>query len=111
MINKKLVATLSLAALLALPIIASAVIIPNPPGGNLTIQTTVDLILGFMWKVFVAAFFIFLFISAFFFLSAQGEPEGIAKARQALIWAVAALVVAIVTFSIPAIILFLFQGA
>ncbi|OGZ66429.1 MAG: hypothetical protein A3C50_02480 [Candidatus Staskawiczbacteria bacterium RIFCSPHIGHO2_02_FULL_43_16] len=111
MINKKLVTSVSLAALLVLPLIVSAVVIPAAPGGNLTVVTALDLVLGFMWIIFVAAFFIFLFIASFFFLSAQGEPEGIAKARQALIWAVVSLVIAIVSFSIPKIITTLFQGA
>lgn len=113
MINKKLVATMSLVALLILPIMASAapVVIPPQPVGGFSIEVIVGKILGIMWQLFVAAFFIFLFIAAFYFLTAQGEPEGIAKARQALIWAVASLVIAIVSFSIPAIIVALFTAS
>ena len=107
--NKKLIASLSLTALLALPILASAVVVPGTPAGGLTtIPQLIDPVLNIMWQIFIFIFFVMLLVAAFMFLTAQGEPEGVKKARDMLIWSAVAFAVAILAFSIPRILAALF---
>jgi hypothetical protein len=103
--NKKLIISFALTALIVLPVTAMAVTIPAAPGGTLTDFATIATnILGLMWKVFIVLFFIILFVAAFLFLTAQGDPGKLTTARQALIWAAVSLAIAVITFSLPTII-------
>ncbi|MDO8530087.1 MAG: hypothetical protein Q7S10_01645 [bacterium] len=110
--NKKIITSLTSAALFALPLMALAVQIPAAPQGTLTSVTElINPILDLMWQVFIALAFIMVFIAAFLFITANGDPGKLASARQALIWSAVAVGIGIAAFSIPIIIASLFGGA
>ena len=100
--NKKLIISSSLAALMVLPALALAFNpgpIPNAVPG-LSVNGLVDVIFSILWPVAVAFFIIMFVIAGFLFATAQGEPEGIKKARQSVIWGVVGVVVALIAWSI-----------
>lgn len=110
--NKKLVTSLTSAVLFALPVMALAVQIPPTPQGTLTSVTQlINPILNLMWQVFIALAFIMVFIAAFLYITANGDPGKLTNARNALIWAAVAVGIGIAAFSIPIIIANLFGGA
>ena len=110
--NKKIIASLTSAVLFALPVMALAIgPLPAEPQGTLTsVVGLINPVLTLMWQVFIALAFIMVFISAFLFITAQGDAEKLGSARQALIWAAVAIAVGIASFSIPFIIYNLFPG-
>ncbi len=103
--NKKLIVLLSSTILFVLPIVAFGF----NPGGTpntviLNVTQIVNIILDFIWPIF-AGFAVIMFLYAgFLFLTASGEAEKIANARQALLWGTVGVVVGLIAFSIPFII-------
>ncbi len=104
--NKKLVAATTLAVMFALPFAAMAFNAGPPPATNagLSIGSVIDLVVGFIWPVIMIAVIILYTIAAFMFFTAQGNPEKVNDARQAVIWAVAGTVVLFLAWSIPFIV-------
>jgi len=104
--NKKLV-TLVSSAMVLLPVIALADINPGPaPVGNpsINVVNVVNAILNFIWPLFIGFAVIMLLVAGFMFLTARGEAEQVATARNAVIWGMVGIVVGILAFSIPFII-------
>jgi|SRR3989344_1351388 len=103
--NKKLVSTIIHAALL-LPVAAMAFNPGEVPNAapSLTVNQLVDLIFAILWPVAVAFFIIMFIMASFQFFTAQGDPEGIAKARNFVLWGIVGVVVALLAFSIPFIV-------
>jgi hypothetical protein len=61
-------------------------------------------ILNNLWIIFTAIAVIMFVIAGILFLTASGAPEKLTQARSALIWGVVGIVVAIIAYSIIAII-------
>ena len=104
--NKKIVTSLSAIALLALPVIASAILIPAEPGVTSVSITTfiTNAFANVIWPIFFAIILIYVLIIGFLFLSAQGDPSKVATARQALLWGVIGLVVFALAYSLLSIV-------
>ena len=104
--NKKLIAATALTMLLASP----AMILAFDDGGlpnqvpGLDIGTLIDVLFGIVWPVVVAFAIIAFIVAAFLFMTAQGDATKIAQGRSAVIWGVVGVVVALLAFSIPAIV-------
>lgn len=104
--NKKLIASAVSAMVLALP----SMMLAFNPGGipnavpGLSINTLVDVVFSIIWPVVVAFVIIVFIISAFIFLTAQGDPAKVAQGRLAVIWGVVGVVVALLAWSIPFIV-------
>ena len=110
------IAVLSLTIFIAIFIANTAVALPPPtPRGGVpvpatdvsSIQTIFDRIvnlLGWVYTIFfvIAAFFILF--AAFTYLTAKGDPEKVKGARDQIIYAAIAIVVALLAFSIDQII-------
>lgn len=108
--NKNLIVLFSLIGLLLLPAFAAQGLAwPNTPGGGIVSFPVLTMqILNLMWQIFLVIFFILLFVSAFLFLTAQGDEGKLTTARQALIWAAVSFGIAVLTFSIPGILATMF---
>lgn len=91
---------LSSAVALLLPFVAFA----YPSLNGFTICSLVAGIENVIWIVFGAIAVIMFVVAGILFLTAGGDPEKIQKARSALIWGVAGVVVGIIAFSILAIV-------
>jgi len=89
---KKIVLTLLLISFLLLPVVGSAEIIPAPEIGFLI---GLDRIVNIIFTILVAAAVIFVMIGAFQLLSAGGDTEKIGEGRQKILYAVIAVVVAL----------------
>jgi len=89
---KKIVLTLLLISFLLLPVVGSAAIIPAPEIGFLI---GLDRIENIIFTILVAAAVIFVMIGAFQLLSAGGDTEKIGEGRQKILYAVIAVVVAL----------------
>jgi len=71
--------------------------------GTVTISDLFANVLDFVWMLF-AGLAVILFIAAgLLFLMAQGKPEGVERAKAAVIWGTVGVIVAIVAFSIVTI--------
>ena len=109
--NKKLIITASTAALLALPLIGLAFTAGPSPivdagAPPLSIEDLIQKIFDFVWPILVAFVIIMFIVSAFLFITAQGDPAKIGQGRQAIIWGVVGIVVLILAYSI----LFIVKG-
>ena len=94
--NKKILTVILLAIVLFLPVAAYAI------ANN--IQSLGAAIANVAWVVFGVIVIVCFIIAGVLFLAAQGDPVKIAKARSALLWGIAGVVVGIVAFSIIKII-------
>jgi len=105
--SKKIIALVSSGVLLALPLASVlAIRIGDPPPGAFagSIVALVNIILNFIWPLFVGFAVIMFIVAGFMFLTARGDPEKTDTARQAILWGVVGIVVGILAFSIPFII-------
>ncbi len=109
------VLVLGLLAVAAAPSALAAVGCPLPPCGSDVspttgpaftdlIQTIFNVVFGIL--VIVAAFF--LLFAAFEYITAQGEQEKIHKAKNTIVYAIVALVVAILAWGLPRVVLSFF---
>lgn len=99
--NKKLVALGTSALLLVFPLAALAF---GGQPGPVNIIGAIDNILGSVWVIFTAVAVLAFLIAGFMFLTSRGDPSGVSKARDAVIWGAAGVVVAIIAFSVVGII-------
>jgi len=90
---------------LFLPVLALAQFVPPvlgavPAGGIIGI---VNISLTLVWIIFVAIAVIMFVVAGIQFLTAQGDPSKIATARQSVIWGSVGIVVALIAFSVIAV--------
>jgi len=104
--NKKLAVVLSAAVLLAMPAIMLADINPGtaPNAQSLNVTQIINIVLNFLWPIFVGFAVIMFLVAGFYFMTAQGDPGKIANARSFVLWAIVGVVVGVLAFSIPFII-------
>ena len=104
--NKKIIALVSSVSLIALPLVAMADINPGPAPDqqNISVTQIVNLVLNFIWPLFVGFAVIMFLIAGFVFLTSQGDPAKVQVARQAVLWGVVGVVIGVIAFSIPFII-------
>jgi hypothetical protein len=57
-----------------------------------------------LWPAVVGLTVVMIVYAGIMFITASGDPERLTKAKAAVIWAVVGLVVAILAYSVPAII-------
>ncbi len=100
--NKKLVALTS-AVMLAAPLAIFAIVQPNTPNTlvGFSVIGLVNTVLNFIWPVFIGFAVIMFIVAAFYFITAQGEAEKVAEARQFVIWGIVGVAVGILAFTIP----------
>ncbi len=97
--NKGNLAKIIIAGALLLPIAALAVDAGTPPAGGLNISGLYNAIKIAAWSVFAIVALVMFVIAGSLFLTAAGSPEKIQQARQAFLWGIAGVVVAIIAYS------------
>lgn len=99
--NKKLILS-ALACLAVLPIAVLALVFPDQPTGATpwNILNVISITVGLVWWVFVGIVVIMFIVAGVMFLIAKGDPAGVEKARQAVIWGTAGVVVAIAGYGL-----------
>ena len=104
--NKKIATLLSSGALLALPLITLADITPGPAPNtqNLDVTQIINIVLNFIWPIFIGFAVLMFLIAGFQFLVAQGDPGKISSARTSILWGIIGVVVGVIAFSLPFII-------
>lgn len=104
--SKKLAILFASTVLLASPLVILADINPGlaPDFQNLSVTQIVNIVLNFIWPLFVGFAVIMFLVAGFMFLTAQGAPEKIATARMSILWGVIGVVIGIIAFSIPFIV-------
>jgi len=100
--NKKLFISSASLALLALPTLILAFNPGEIPTSNpsLNINQLIDILFSILWPVAVAFFIVMFVIAGFTFATAGGDPDKQKQARDAVIYGVVGVVVALVAFSI-----------
>ncbi|MCX6720112.1 MAG: hypothetical protein NTV36_03350 [Candidatus Staskawiczbacteria bacterium] len=102
--TKKIVSVVAITMAL-LPLLAFAYTAPVEPTGGLTsIGTLVTNVLGLIWPAFIGLAVIMIIVAGLLFITSNGAPEKISQARMSLLWAIVGIVVAILAYSLPAII-------
>ncbi len=71
-------------------------------GGNLV--TTIQALTNWFFVVFLLLAVIFVILAAFQFLSGGGDPQAVNQARQKLIWAAVAVIVATMARALPTVV-------
>lgn len=89
-------------------LIPAVALAQTPPTKPITtaagITTLLDTIAGWMFAIFLALAVIFLIYAAFLYLTAAGNEGKVSSARNALIYSVVAIVVAVVAGGVPQIV-------
>lgn len=101
---KKIALTLVSLSALVLPVLALAQVGGTPPTIATDLTTIGQKIADAIWIVFTIIAVIMFVVAGILFVTSQGNPEKVAQARQALIWGVAGVVVAILAFVIITVI-------
>jgi|SRR3989338_1437783 len=103
--NKKLITSVTASLLLALPaLILAATLVPEPTTYSGDLPVVISNIISLIWPVFAGFSVIMFIVAAFLFITAQGEPGKVSKAKDAVIYGSVGVVVALISFSIPFII-------
>lgn len=97
---KKIALTLITIGAIALPIIALAQIGGAPPQISTDLTTLGQKIANAVWIVFTIIAVVMFVIAGVLFMTAQGDPDKVQKARSAFLWGVAGVVVGIIAFTI-----------
>ena len=104
--NKKLIAASVLTFLLATPVVMLA-FNPGPQPNTVTglsIGDLIDIVFSILWPIAIAFFIVMFVLAGFQFLTARGNPEQVAQARQFVIWGLVGVAVALLAWSIPFVI-------
>jgi len=97
---KKIILTLALVSLAIAPIAVFA----QPSTTISSIDNLIDSVKTMAWTVFGGLAVIMFVVAGIMFLTAQGDPEKVKSARNAFIWGVVGVVVAIMAYSIISIV-------
>ena len=68
------------------------------------VLSLIELVASWVFAIFVAVSIVFIVMGAFEFVTAQGDPAKITKARQSLIFAVIGIAIALMAFAIPRVV-------
>lgn len=97
-LNKKIISVATL-LLFALPSAAFAALCPTDQGGSVWFNCVLTNLLNIVvWPVFITAAIIMFIYAGILFLTAQGEPDKLSKARHAVIWAAVGIAVGILGY-------------
>ena len=102
--TKKVLTALTLASLLVVPVMALAAAPGAPVEGSLDEDDLRDNILSFVWWLFAIIALVCFVIAGILFLTAGGSAEKIAQAKTAVIYGVVGIAIAIIGYSIVAIV-------
>lgn len=110
--NKKILfSAISLSVLMLLPVAvfsapfdAGVRPVVNVGANDQILTTIVTRIISLIWEAFIAFAIIMFIVAGFQFLAAQGEPDGVGKAKKSVLWGVIGLIVGILAFLLPFIV-------
>lgn len=95
-------------SVIAIPLLVGAQVIEQSPVAPVTTVTGVIGVLNFILRILYTIFFIvaaiFLIIAGFTYLTAAGDPEKVGKAKNQLIYAIVAIVIALLAVGIRGIV-------
>lgn len=102
---KKTLLNLALIGTLILPVAAAAQVGGQPPNvTGLDLVGIGNIIADAAWVIFTILAVVMFVVAGIMFLTAQGDPEKVKNARNAFLWGVAGIVVAILAFGIITIV-------
>jgi heme/copper-type cytochrome/quinol oxidase subunit 2 len=102
---KKILLSLALLGMLVLPALTMAQIGGSPPNvENLSLERVGQIIADAVWIIFTIIAVVMFVVAGIMFLTASGDAEKIKTARNAFLWGVAGVVVAIIAFGIISIV-------
>ena len=87
---KKILASLTL-GLILLPMVALA---QAPPSASGTVVGTIQIVIDWLFYLLIFAAVVVIILAAYNFLTAAGDPDKVSKARNYIIYALIALIVA-----------------
>ena len=96
---KKIIVSLALLSLLAVPVMALAQVGGNPPEISMDLTELGEKITNAVWIVFTVLVVICFVIAGILFLTAAGSAEKIQQARNAFMWGVVGVVVGILAYT------------
>ena len=100
--NKKLLIATAGTLLLVAPFAAFAFSAGTTPiNQGIDISGIIQIILDVLWIIFVGFAIVMFVLAGFQMLQAQGDPEGVGKARMSVIWGMVGVALGILAFSIP----------
>lgn len=93
--NKKVLSVVITLGAVALPVLALAagLSIPSPQSKDTSVAALMENAATAVWYIFAGVAIIMFLIAGVLFLTANGSPEKIGQARQAVIWGIVGVVV------------------
>ena len=77
---------------------------PTGPTSGLWALSLIENLIDWMFVGFMVLAVIILVLAGFQFITSQGDPNNVAKARAKLLWAVIAIAVAVMARGIPVVV-------
>lgn len=102
---KEILTALILTSLSVFPVIASAQEPAKPP--ELTWGTFYTYVIAAIWWLFAFAALVLFIVAGLLFLTAGGDPAKVANARNAFLYGVVGVIVAILAYSVVRIVTYL----
>lgn len=102
--TKKIIVGLAILGTVALPMLAMAQVGGAPPAISGDITTLGQVIVNKIWIVFTIIAIVMFVIAGILFMTAQGQPEKIATARNAFLWGVVGIAVGILAYTIVTVV-------
>lgn len=95
---------LSILSLLVSPVLSLAQVNEPQPGGGFDIGKLMSGIASLAWQFFAGLAVVMFVFAGVLFMTAMGDPGKVSTARNAFLWGVVGIIVAILAFSITSII-------
>ena len=96
---KKILSSLVLVGLLAVPLMGMAVVSPTPPSTS-DLPTVIDKITNWALGILIAFAVLMLIIAGFLFVTAQGDPDKVKTARNFVLWALVGVLVGLLSYAL-----------
>jgi len=97
---KKAILSLTLFGLLVLPLIVGAVTPTATSPSGVAFPEMLDRISDWLLGILLAIAVIFLIVAGFFFVTAQGDPDKIEKARKFVLYALIGVIVGVASYAL-----------
>jgi len=102
--NKKILILILLGAIVLPTITCAALDFTQPKGGFTNVQSVVTYLTEPVWVIFTGFAVVAFVFAGIMFLTAQGDPNKLTLAKNAFLWGIVGIVVAILGYSIMTII-------
>ncbi len=97
---KKIITALLLISLVTIPAISMADEPTDHPGTKLDLWDALEKVINYLFALLIIVAVIFLLIAGILFVTAQGDPDKVKKARDFVLWALIGVIVGVLAYAL-----------